>query len=74
LIFDANGLHVATVDTNNQVVMKPVQIALDQGKTVMIASGLSPLDRVIDSPPDALAQGDRVQVSAPPKDNDHAHS
>jgi len=74
LIFDANGLHVAAVDADNRVVMKPVQIALDQGKTVMIASGLSVSDRVIDSPPDALAQGDRVQVNAASQDDQHARS
>lgn len=72
LIFDANGLHVATVDANDHVVMKPVRIALDQGKTVMIASGLSANDRVIDSPPDALAQGDRVQLSVARTDNGDA--
>jgi hypothetical protein len=52
--------------------MKPVRIALDQGKTVMIASGLSANDRVIDSPPDALAQGDRVQLSVARTDNGDA--
>jgi RND family efflux transporter MFP subunit len=65
LIFDASGLHVATVGTDNRVVMKPVKIALDQGKTVQISTGLVADDRVVDSPPDALAQGDQVRIATP---------
>jgi RND family efflux transporter MFP subunit len=63
LIFDKNGLRVATVDANDKVVIKPVTIARDLGKTVEIASGLAPNDRVIDSPPDGIANGDAVHVA-----------
>ena len=57
LIFDAKGLSVATVDASNHVLMKPVAIARDLGTVVEMASGVSPGDRVIDSPPDGLING-----------------
>lgn len=62
LIFDERGLRVATVDTDNRVIFRAVSIAHDYGNSVQIASGLVTGDRVIDSPPDSLSDGDRVQV------------
>lgn len=62
LIFDQKGLRVATVDANGKVVLKPVTIARDLGQVVEIAGGLTAEDRVIESPPDGLANGDAVRV------------
>ena len=62
LIFGQKGLRVATVDANNKVVLKPVAISRDLGQVVEIATGLSPTDRVIESPPDGLSDGDPVRV------------
>jgi len=62
LIFDQKGLRVATVDANSKVVLKPVTIARDLGQIVEIGSGLAAQDRVIESPPDGLANGDPVRV------------
>lgn len=62
LIFDQKGLRVATVDANGKVVLKPITIARDLGQIVEIGSGLTAQDRVIDSPPDGLANGDAVRV------------
>ena len=45
----------------------PVTISRDLGQVVEIATGLKPEDRVIDSPPDGLADGDRVRVVTPGK-------
>ena len=67
LIFDQKGLHVATVDANSKVVLKPITIARDLGQVVGIASGLVAGDRIIDSPPDGLADGDPVRVVTPAK-------
>lgn len=64
LIFDEHGLHVATVLTDNRVLMKPVKIERDLGTEVDISSGLMPDDRVIDNPPDSLANGDHVKIQA----------
>jgi RND family efflux transporter MFP subunit len=62
LIFGQKGLRVATVDANNKVVLKPITISRDLGQVVEIASGIAPTDRIIDSPPDGLADGDPVRV------------
>ncbi len=65
LIFNKSGLSVATVGADNKVVLKPVTVARDLGSTVELASGLQASDRVIDSPPDGVANGDPVRVAAP---------
>ncbi|HEY4295027.1 MAG TPA: efflux RND transporter periplasmic adaptor subunit [Paraburkholderia sp.] len=64
LVFDAHGLRVATLGANNRVVFKKVTINRDFGDSVEIGSGLDATDRVIDTPPDGLAEGDRVQQLA----------
>lgn len=65
LIFDKSGLHVATVGADNKVVLKTVSIARDYGKLIALASGLSPADRVIESPPDGVGEGDVVRIAQP---------
>ena len=62
LIFDRDGLYVATLDARNRVVLKTVTIARDHGATVDIATGLDARDRVIESPPDGIAEGNEVRV------------
>jgi len=61
LIFNQNGLRVATVSADDRVVMKPVKIARDLGTVVELAFGVAPGDRVVDNPPDSLANGERVR-------------
>jgi membrane fusion protein (multidrug efflux system) len=63
LIFDAQGLRVATVDANDHVRLKTVTIARDLGSTIEIGSGLTPQDRVIQAPPDGLAEGSAVRIA-----------
>jgi RND family efflux transporter MFP subunit len=63
LIFDQSGLHVATVGSDNRIALKQVTIARDLGKEVEIGSGLSPEDRVVQSPPDGVANGDVVRLA-----------
>lgn len=64
LIFGKNGLRVATLDANDKVVLKAITIARDLGQVVEIGSGLARDDRVIESPPDGLSDGDPVRVVA----------
>jgi membrane fusion protein, multidrug efflux system len=63
LIFNQNGLRVATVGPDDKVLFKTVTISRDLGRTIELASGLSPEDRVITAPPDGLSDGDPVRVS-----------
>ena len=65
LIFGQKGLQVATVDANSKVLLKPITIARDLGQVVEIGTGLVRGDRVIDSPPDGLSDGDPVRVAEP---------
>ena len=65
LIFGREGLRVATVDADGKVKLKPITIARDLGQVVEISTGLSANDRVIDSPPDGLSDGDPVRVVTP---------
>ena len=66
LIFDQAGLRVAIVGPGDKVILKPVTIARDLGREVEIASGLTPEDRIIESPPDGIASGDQVKIATKP--------
>ncbi len=62
ILYGNNGPSVAVVDSQGRVTVKPVTIGRDEGAKVIIATGLAPTDRVIDSPPDAIRSGDQVRV------------
>jgi membrane fusion protein, multidrug efflux system len=62
LIFNQNGLRVATVGSDDKVLFKAVTIARDLGKEIELASGVAADDRIITAPPDGLADGDPVRV------------
>jgi membrane fusion protein (multidrug efflux system) len=62
LIFNQNGLRVATVGVDDKVLFKTVTIARDLGRDIELASGIAPDDRIITAPPDGLADGDQVRV------------
>jgi membrane fusion protein, multidrug efflux system len=62
LIFNQNGLRVATVGPDDKVLFKTVTIARDLGRDIELASGIAADDRIITAPPDGLADGDQVRV------------
>jgi RND family efflux transporter MFP subunit len=64
LLFRGDGLHVATVDAHQRVVLTPVIIGRDYGSDIEITGGLEPDDQVILSPPDSLTAGEVVRVSS----------
>ena len=63
LIFDKAGLRVATVDAENKTRLKTVTLARDLGKTVELSAGIAGTDRVIENPPDGVADGQAVHVA-----------
>jgi RND family efflux transporter MFP subunit len=68
LIFRAEGLQVATVESGDKVERaKLVSITLgrDFGATAEVVSGITDADRVIVSPPDSLVDGEQVQITQP---------
>jgi membrane fusion protein (multidrug efflux system) len=62
LIFDQQGLRVATVTPDNKILFKPVTIAHDLGRDIELAGGITLDDRVISTPPDGIVDGDPVRV------------
>jgi RND family efflux transporter MFP subunit len=65
LLFRSDGIHVATVDANGQVTLKPIVIGRDYGAAIEVVTGLTPQDVVILSPPDSLLDHARVRLVAP---------
>ena len=63
LMFRDEGMQVATVDPTNHVKLKTITISRDMGAAVDVGSGLSPQDRIIDNPADALRDGDEVRIA-----------
>jgi multidrug efflux pump subunit AcrA (membrane-fusion protein) len=63
LMFRDEGMQVATVNANNRVKLKTVVITRDMGAAVDVGSGISPADRIIDNPSDALQDGDLVKIA-----------
>jgi len=64
LVTGNQGTQVATLDSNNKVVLKKVQLGRDLGDSVEVIAGLSPSDRIINNPPETLTAGDTVRVAA----------
>ena len=64
LVTGNQGTQVATLDSNNKVVLKKVQLGRDLGDSVEVIAGLSPSDRIINNPPETLVAGDTVRVAA----------
>jgi len=63
------GSFTYVVDANNTVQMRPVKIALTQGSTVVIASGLQGGERVVTDGQEKLQAGSKVAPQAPAKQN-----
>ena len=63
LIFRERGTEIAVVGPDDKVELKPVKIGRNLGTQVEILSGLSPSDRVINSPPNSLGAGDKVRIA-----------
>ncbi len=66
LIFNQRGLQVATVGTNDRIVLKQVTISRDLGNEVELGSGIAADDRVVANPPDGIATGDKVRIAGAP--------
>lgn len=74
LIFNSQGLSVATVDQDDRVHLKPVSIERDLGQVVELGSGVTAHDRVIESAPDGITDGVEVRVVGPPSINASART
>ena len=64
LVTGNQGAQVATLDSNDKVVLKRVRLGRDFGDSVEVIAGLSPSDRIINNPSETLTAGDTVHVAA----------
>ena len=65
LIFGPHGMTVAALDSDDKVTLKPVAVGRNLGNRVEIASGLSPMDRLVDNALESTQTGDKVAVADP---------
>jgi RND family efflux transporter MFP subunit len=72
LIFRAAGMQVAVLGRGKRAELRSVTLGRNFGADVEVLKGLSPSDRVIDSPPDSLAAGELVSVVNPAVPNGSA--
>lgn len=62
LVFRAQGTRVALVGPGDHVHLQQITIGRDLGPTIEVLGGLKPGDRVVDNPPDSIAEGELVRV------------
>lgn len=65
IIFRAQGTQVAVVVDDGKVKLLDVKLGRDFGSTIEVLDGLKTSDRVIDNPPDSIADGMIVEVAKP---------
>ncbi len=66
LLFRKEGLQAAVLDHQDRVHLTRISVARDLGQQVEVASGVEVGDRIIDNPPDSIAEGEQVHVAKPP--------
>lgn len=66
LMFRSEGLRVVTVDNRNRVHLQPITVGRDWGTRIEVLTGLHAGERIVDSPPDSILEGQKVNVSATP--------
>ncbi|QQN61462.1 efflux RND transporter periplasmic adaptor subunit [Bradyrhizobium diazoefficiens] len=64
LVVGNKGTRVAILDGNNKIVLKDVELGRDFGSSVEVLAGLTSSDRVVDNPPEVLANGETVRLAA----------
>ncbi|MET0330198.1 MAG: efflux RND transporter periplasmic adaptor subunit [Dyella sp.] len=64
LIFRAQGAQVAVVGPDDRVQLRSIHIVQDLGNVLKIDQGIMPGDKIIDHPPDSLAQGNKVRIAS----------
>jgi HlyD family secretion protein len=70
LVFNASGLQVATVDGESSIRFQKVTIYRDFGTTAELRDGLQGGENLVLSPPAQLAEGSKVRVGEPMRQQD----
>ncbi|HMJ27666.1 MAG TPA: efflux RND transporter periplasmic adaptor subunit [Xanthobacteraceae bacterium] len=66
LLFREHGLEVAVIGQDNKIELKKVTLGRNLGTQIEVLKGLTPSDRVVNSPPDSLSDGDVVHFAGEP--------
>jgi RND family efflux transporter MFP subunit len=64
VLFRPDGSMAAVVGQDNRIELKKITIGRDFGNALEILQGVDPADRVVINPPDALEQGEQVNIAA----------
>ncbi|HEX3375912.1 MAG TPA: efflux RND transporter periplasmic adaptor subunit [Candidatus Acidoferrales bacterium] len=64
ILFRPDGSMAAVVGTDNRINLKKITIGRDFGNALEILDGVGPSDRIVINPPDALEQGEEVNIAA----------
>ncbi|HUA64327.1 MAG TPA: efflux RND transporter periplasmic adaptor subunit [Alphaproteobacteria bacterium] len=65
IIFQAEGTQVAVVGPDDKVQLRDIKVGRDFGDTIEVLDGLTSTDRVVNNPPDSIADGMSVEVAQP---------
>src|SRR5262249_20877551 len=65
LVFRERGMEVAVIGPGDKIALKQITIGRNLGTEVEVVTGLALAERIVNSPPDSLAAGDLVRISAP---------
>jgi multidrug efflux system membrane fusion protein len=66
MLFRAQGAQVAVIGPGDKVQLRPINIGRDYGATLEVLGGVSPTDQVVINPADSLEDGQQVNVTQPP--------
>jgi RND family efflux transporter MFP subunit len=69
LVFREQGMEVAAIDANSTIELRPIKLGRNLGTEVEVVQGLKLSDRLVNSPPDSLATGDKVRVAGAPQES-----
>lgn len=63
LLFRPDGTMAAVVGPDNRINLKKITVGRDFGNSLEVLQGIDPADRVVINPPDALEQGEPVNIA-----------
>jgi RND family efflux transporter MFP subunit len=63
LVFREHGMEIAALGADDTIELRPIKLGRNLGTDVEVIQGLKLSDRLVNSPPDSLATGDKVHVA-----------
>jgi multidrug efflux pump subunit AcrA (membrane-fusion protein) len=63
LMFRSEGLRIVTLDDQNRAHLQPITVGRDWGTEIEVLTGLNQGQRIVDSPPDSIAENEKVNIA-----------